>query len=89
MLPFMLFIFFCFLGIIAVQIYSMHRTEQLVHELREQHAQLRVLLRAVEARLDDREPPESIEDDEPKSRGAGADPLLHLSLDPPSARPQT
>ncbi|WP_297669851.1 hypothetical protein [uncultured Desulfovibrio sp.] len=52
MFPFMLFMFFCFLGVL-VMLYHMLRTqEKSFRLLQEEHAQMRVLLRAMESRLD-------------------------------------
>lgn len=76
MLPFMFFIFLCFFGILAM-LYHMLRTQEKQHrELCDAHAQLRVRLRAMEARLDalgSRGPAEAPE----------SDPLLRLSFDAP------
>ncbi len=52
MFSIMLFIFLCFFGILAVLVYMLRCQEKLVRQLREDHAQLRVMLRALESRLD-------------------------------------
>ena len=52
MFSIMLFIFLCFFGILAVLVYMLRCQEKLVRQLREDHAQLRVMLRAMESRLD-------------------------------------
>lgn len=52
MFSIMLFIFLCFCGILAVLFYMLRSQERLCQTLRDEHAQLRLLLRAVEARLD-------------------------------------
>ena len=52
MFSIMLFIFLCFFGILAVLVYMLRCQEKLVRQLREEHAQLRVMLRAMESRLD-------------------------------------
>ena len=52
MFSLMLFIFLCFLGMLAVQFYMLRSQERLNRALRDEHAQMRVLLRAMEARLD-------------------------------------
>ena len=48
----LLFIFFCFFGILAALYYLHKRQEQAWQLLRDEHAQLRVLLRALESRLE-------------------------------------
>ncbi|MBD5538404.1 MAG: hypothetical protein HDQ94_00155 [Desulfovibrio sp.] len=48
----LLFIFFCFFGILAALFYLLRRQEQAWQLLRDEHAQLRVLLRALESRLE-------------------------------------
>lgn len=67
MFSIMLFIFLCFFGILAVLVYMMRGQERLVKQLRDEHAQLRVLLRAMESRLDypDARPAEAEPDDRP------------------------
>lgn len=52
MFSIMLFIFLCFFGILAVLVYMLRCQEKLVRQLREEHDQLRVMLRTMEARLD-------------------------------------
>lgn len=48
----LLFIFFCFFGILAALFHMLRRQEQAWQLLRDEHAQLRVLLRALESRLE-------------------------------------
>lgn len=48
----LLFIFFCFFGILAALFYLLKRQEHAWQLLRDEHAQLRVLLRALESRLE-------------------------------------
>ena len=48
----LLFIFFCFFGILAALFYLLKRQEQAWQLLRDEHAQLRVLVRALESRLE-------------------------------------
>lgn len=48
----LLFMFFCFFGILAALFYLHKRQEQAWQLLRDEHAQLRVLLRALESRLE-------------------------------------
>lgn len=52
MFSIMLFIFLCFFGILAVLVYMLRCQEKLVRQLREEHTQLRMMLRAMESRLD-------------------------------------
>ena len=52
MFSIMLFIFLCFLGMLAVLFYMLRSQERLCQVLRDEHAQMRVLLRAMESRLD-------------------------------------
>ena len=48
----LLLIFFCFFGILAALFYLLKRQEQAWQLLRDEHAQLRVLVRALESRLE-------------------------------------
>ena len=48
----LLFMFFCFFGILAAIFYLLKRQEHAWQLLRDEHAQLRVLLRALESRLE-------------------------------------
>ena len=48
----LLFIFFCFFGILAALFFLHKREEQAWQLLRDEHAQLRVLTRALESRLE-------------------------------------
>ena len=128
MFSIMLFIFLCFFGILAVLVYMLRTQERLVQQLRDEHAQVRVLLRAVESRLDyldgarpaDAGAHARLQADKPCPQAApaetfgvadplenfsgqtratrltpvhdgraasiAADPLLHLSFDPPAAQ---
>ncbi|MDR2850429.1 MAG: hypothetical protein LBV65_00040 [Desulfovibrio sp.] len=45
MLPFMLFIFLCFFGILSVLLYVLRRQNQIYRALHDDHAQLHSLLR--------------------------------------------
>ena len=70
MFSLMLFIFLCFLGMLAVQFYMM-----------------RVLLRAMEARLDALGcPAPKLAETAVQATPAAQDPLLHLSFDAPAAK---
>lgn len=48
----LLFMFFCFFGILAALFYLFKQQEHAWQLLRDEHAQLRVLLRALESRLE-------------------------------------
>ncbi len=48
----LLFMFFCFFGILAALFYLFKRQDHAWQTLRDEHAQLRVLLRALESRLE-------------------------------------
>ena len=94
MFSIMLFIFLCFFGILAVLYHMLRSQEKLCKSLHEEHAQMRVLLRSLESRLD------ALDVTEPADaafspRGAARlaprpapapaeDPLLHLSFDEPA-----
>lgn len=93
MFSIMLFIFLCFFGILAVLYHMLRSQEKLCRSLREEHAQMRVLLRALESRLDGLETA-----DAPHASVRSAahlaprpavppseDPLLRLSFDEPAA----
>lgn len=83
MFSLMLFIFLCFLGMLAVQFYMLRSQERLNRALRDEHAQMRVLLRAMEARLDALGCPAETA---VQATPAAQDPLLHLSFDAPAAK---
>lgn len=93
----MLFIFFCFFGILAMFFYIQWRQEQIARSLREENTQLRVLLRALESRLDylaqiclsEKGDNLEIASNDPNTIPdiAGTDPLLHLSFDEPGESP--
>ena len=53
MFSIMLFIFLCFFGILAVLYHMLRSQEKLCKSLHEEHAQMRVMLRSLESRLDD------------------------------------
>ena len=82
MFSLMLFIFLCFLGMLAVQFYMLRSQERLNRALRDEHAQMRVLLRAMEARLDALGcPAPKLAETAVQATPAAQDPLLHLSFD--------
>ena len=94
MFSFMLFIFLCFFGILAVLYHMLRSQEKLCRSLHEEHVQMRVLLRSLESRLDGLDVTEQ-EDAAPSAKGAARlaprsapqpaeDPLLHLSFDEPA-----
>jgi len=87
MFSLMLFIFLCFLGMLAVQFYMLRSQERLNRALRDEHAQMRVLLRAMEARLDALGcPAPKLAETAAQATPAAQDPLLHLSFDAPAAK---
>lgn len=77
MFSLMLFMFFFFLGLLAVLWLMQRRNDQQFRALNEDNAQLRVLLRALESRLDSR----GAEASGKEENTAQEDPLLHLSFD--------
>lgn len=98
MLSIMLFLFLFFIGLLAMFWYFYRRVEQNARILRDEHAQLRVLMRAMESHLDHMDRIETLrardeklasgDDDNPdlqvdENDNAGADPLLHLSFEGP------
>ena len=94
MFSIMLFIFLCFFGILAVLYHMLRSQEKLCRALHEELAQMRVLLRSLESRLDALDMTEPA-DAEFSPRGAARlaprpapqpaqDPLLHLSFDEPA-----
>lgn len=52
MYPLMIFMFCFFIGSVAMFLYSLRKKDETVRSLSDEHAQLRVLLRAMESRLD-------------------------------------
>lgn len=92
MLSLMLFMFLCFLGMLGMFFYMLRNQEKMCQTLREEHAQTRLLLRALESRLErsvgcpDEQPPASSRDGADASR---QDPLLRLSFDAPAPAPRT
>ena len=103
MFSIMLFIFLCFFGILAVLYHMLRSQEKLCKSLHEEHAQMRVMLRSLESRLDDLDvaAPAAVAGNgatrlapRPASHAAAQpaeDPLLHLSFGDPaqSASPAT
>lgn len=83
MFSIMLFIFLCFLGMLAVLYHMLRSQERFCRALREEHAQLRVLLRAVESRLDHQDGSAAARPT-PLQAAPATDPLLHLSFEAPN-----
>lgn len=91
MFALMLFLFFFFLGCMAMFFYLLRRLDEQTRTFSDEHAQLRVLLRALESRLDKIVQIEKInslfqgqmEGDNAQDEDAGHDPLLHLSFEQP------
>lgn len=83
----MVFLFFFFLGVLLLFWYYNHRLARQFQELSEEHAQLRVLLRALESRIEgvaalEKVRPTGAEQPRPQvDTPSGHDPLLHLSFD--------
>lgn len=96
MFSIMLFIFLCFFGILAVLYHMLRSQEKLCKSLHEEHAQMRVMLRSLESRLDalDVAAPAAAAGNgatrlapRPASHAAAQpaeDPLLHLSFGDPA-----
>lgn len=98
MFPLLVFMFCFFIGSLAMFFYSLKKRESQFRSLSEEHAQLRVLLRAMESRLDNMEKymaaragfkntagEEAPEDacETDESQAQEPDPLLHLSFEEP------
>lgn len=98
MFKLMLFMFCFFMGSIAMFIYVLRRMAEQTRTLSDEHAQLRVLMRAMESRLDKITHLEVINANyqrqmeadglipagmEKTDTSAGHDPLLHLSFEQP------
>lgn len=93
----MLFMFCFFLGFLAMFFYLLGRLDRQAKMLSDEHAQLRVLLRALESRLDkmvqrekvnailqgQSEAEAALPGERMDEEGATQDPLLHLSFDRP------
>ena len=95
MFSIMLFIFLCFFGILAVLYHMLRSQEKLCKSLHEEHAQMRVMLRSLESRIDalDVAAPAAAAGNgatrlapRPASHAAqpAEDPLLHLSFGDPA-----
>lgn len=80
MFSILLFMFFFFLGIIAIFIFIARRVDAHFRSLSEENAQLRVLLRAIESHLDGEDAPCGPKTEMPAD-DAAKDPLLHLSFE--------
>lgn len=90
----LLFLFFFFFGILAALFYMLRRQEQAWQTLRDENAQLRVLLRALESRLEflasvslDPEQARRAETRPTEENKPGTDPLLRLSFEEPETPP--
>lgn len=94
----MLFMFCFFIGFVAMFAYLLKRMDGQARSLADEHAQLRVLLRAIESRLEkiaqleklnslrlgQIDPDDLIHSGNEETDGAaGHDPLLHLSFEKP------
>lgn len=92
MMSIMFFIFLCFFGLAAILFYVLRCQERQYQMLREENAQLRVLLRAIDSRLDLGGLPVSSTEAAhraPRPSQPGTpdeqDSLLHLNFDAPSS----
>lgn len=97
MLSLMIFMFCFFLGFAALFLHLARKMDAMTRQLSDEHAQLRVLMRAMESRLEHLEiieadanmaMPDTTQADEgapqkPETEAANNDPLLHLSFDAP------
>ena len=81
MLSVMLFIFFCFFGVLGMLWYMLRQQNALFQQLRDELAQQRLLLRAMECRLEAQAP------DAPAPPPVD-DSLLQLSFDLPQPPPE-
>lgn len=85
----MLFMFFFFLGSLVMFLYLFRKIDNIAHALSDEHAQIRVLLRAMESRMDKMSHMEKIssilqEQMDGQEDRAGHDSLLHLSFEKPA-----
>ena len=89
MLSLMLFMFLCFLGMLGMFFYMLRSQEKMCQTLRAEHAQTRLLLRALESRLERNMTGPAEEHPAPSSAAAAPsqEPLLHLSFDTPASAP--
>ena len=89
MFQIMIFLFFFFIGVLGVIWYHNRILLRQLNDLSDEHAQLRVLLRALESRLDGILALEKINsekdsgkiDNKERDVPSAQDPLLHLSFD--------
>lgn len=92
MLSLMIFIFLCFLGMLGMLYFMLRNQEKMCQTLREEHAQTRLLLRALESRLENSvrgaTPPAGLDSPQGQESASLHDPLLRLSFDEPAAPPQ-
>ena len=91
MLSLMIFIFLCFLGMLGMLYFMLRNQEKMCQTLREEHAQTRLLLRALESRLENTVrgtvSPLGLDSPQAEESIPQHDPLLHLSVDEPAADP--
>lgn len=91
MLSLMIFVFLCFLGMLGMLYFMLRNQEKMCQTLREEHAQTRLLLRALESRLENTMrgtvSPAGLDDTQEAESMPQHDPLLHLSFDEPAAPP--
>lgn len=91
MLSLMIFIFLCFLGMLGMLYFMLRNQEKMCQTLREEHAQTRLLLRALESRLENTVrgtvAPAGMDGPQEPEASSLHDPLLRLSFDEPAAPP--
>lgn len=75
----MLFIFFCFFGLLGMLCFMLRQAAAMHQQLRDELAQQRILLRAIECRLDARDQGQGGKTD--RKPDPLCDPLLSLSFD--------
>ncbi|MBQ7457333.1 MAG: hypothetical protein IJS54_06995 [Desulfovibrio sp.] len=85
MLSFMLFSFLGFLCLAALLVYFLYTQEKIARTLQDEHAELRLLLRQMDARITALAGKEKEND----VLGQEADHLLHLDFDSPQKKPST
>lgn len=79
-----LFMFFFFLGFMTMFFYSLKRQDAMFQRMSDEHARIRMILRALESRMDALL--EEKNGDEPRVEAkmeGGGDPLLHLNFEEP------
>lgn len=84
MFELMIFMFLFFIGSIAMFYYLIKRIDNIFNQLTDEHAQLRVLMRSLEAQLEQLEKTKPVDGDghqRADGMATATDPLLHLSFE--------